>query len=102
MALIVGSWFKENTFDIVDGRNPAPVGVGSLSHYLRRVFKIPGGTGFLPISHDAQIYFVHFWPNWKGAMFFRSELWGRKKSRSVIGIPAMKGAISAGFDLCTS
>ena len=31
----------------VDGRNPAPVEVGSLSHYLRRVFCIPAVAGFL-------------------------------------------------------
>ncbi len=32
----------------VDGRNPAPVEVGSFSHYLRRVLYIPGGfLGFL-------------------------------------------------------
>ena len=35
----------ENT---VDGRNPAPVEVGSLSNYLRAVLYIPGGAGLLP------------------------------------------------------
>ena len=33
----------------VDGINPAPVEVGSLSHYFYKVFYIPGGClGFLP------------------------------------------------------
>ena len=31
----------------VDGRNPATVEVGSLSHYLQGFFYIPGGAGFL-------------------------------------------------------
>ena len=31
------------TSGTVDGRNPAPVEVGSLSHYLRQVLYIPGG-----------------------------------------------------------
>ena len=32
----------------VDGRNPAPVEIGSLSHYLQGGLYIPGGAGFLP------------------------------------------------------
>ena len=35
--------------DTVDGRNPAPVEVGSLSHDLQGfILYIPGGAGFLP------------------------------------------------------
>ena len=36
----------------VDGRNPAPVEVNSLSHYLRRVLYIPDGARFLPSTDD--------------------------------------------------
>ena len=34
--------------DTVDGKNPAPVDVDSLSHYLQGFSTIPGGAGFLP------------------------------------------------------
>ncbi len=37
---------RGNTFQKMILR--APVEVGSLSHYLRRVLYIPGGAGFLP------------------------------------------------------
>ena len=33
--------------DYTDGRNPEPVEVGGLSHYLQGLY-IPGGTGFFP------------------------------------------------------
>ena len=41
-----GSCNENNPGDTV-GRNPAPVEVGSLSHYLH-FFYISGGAGFLP------------------------------------------------------
>ena len=45
-----GSCNENNPGDTVDGRNPAPVEVGSLSHYLQSTsfFYISGGAGFLP------------------------------------------------------
>ena len=43
MIFLFGRW------DIVNGRNPAPVEVGSLSHYLQGCIYIPGGwLGYLP------------------------------------------------------
>ena len=38
----------------VDGRNPAPVEVGRLSHYVQG-FYIPGGAGFLPYTVSKSI-----------------------------------------------
>ena len=34
--------------DIVDGRNPPPVEVGGLAHYLQGFSTIPHGAGLLP------------------------------------------------------
>ena len=48
--------------DTVDGRNPAPVEVGSLSHYLQCLY-IPGGClGFLPSTVPPSIRYNLF-PN---------------------------------------
>ena len=42
------SWRKTGC-DTIDGRNPAPVEVGSLSHYLHGFYTFPGGSlGHLP------------------------------------------------------
>ena len=46
----VGETWKMTSLENVDhtdGRNPEPVEVGGLSHYLQGLY-IPGGTGFLP------------------------------------------------------
>ena len=40
-------WVRWGESDTIDGRNPAPVEVGSLSHYLQGLC-IPGDAGFLP------------------------------------------------------
>ena len=42
---MVCTWLIDVLSDTVDERTPAPVEVGSLSHYLQY---IPGGAGFLP------------------------------------------------------
>jgi len=64
-SVALAAWKVEKAIYTVDGRNPAPVLVGSLSHYLQgfytfQVLYIPGGAGFLPSTvFRLVVYITH-------------------------------------------
>ena len=49
-------FLKGNGDDPVDGRNPAPVEVGSLSHFLQGLEHIPGGDRQISEPSTVSIY----------------------------------------------
>ena len=85
-------------FDTVDGRNPAPVEVGSLPHYLQGFSTIPGGFS-LRISGCHQQYALHLQAETLALLHFEQKEVNEAKREKVQQVSWIKGGFLRGGTL---